>query len=67
MIGKGYSVEAARISMQMVAEGFPASKAMIEINQRVKAKMPIAETIYQILWNGLDPLEGFENLEKLLY
>lgn len=67
MIGKGYSVEAARISMQMVAEGFPASKAMMEINQRVKAKMPIAETIYQILWNGLDPLEGFENLEKLLY
>jgi glycerol-3-phosphate dehydrogenase (NAD(P)+) len=67
MIGKGYSVEAAKISMQMVAEGYPASKAMMEINQQIGAKMPIAETIYQILWNGLDPLEGFENLEKHLY
>ena len=67
MIGKGYSVEAAKISMQMVAEGYPASKAMMEINQQIGAKMPIAETIYQILWNGLDPLEGFEKLEKHLY
>jgi glycerol-3-phosphate dehydrogenase (NAD(P)+) len=40
---------------------------MMEINQQIGAKMPIAETIYQILWNGLDPLEGFEKLEKHLY
>jgi glycerol-3-phosphate dehydrogenase (NAD(P)+) len=67
MIGKGYSVEAAKLSMQMVAEGYPASKAMMEINQQVGAKMPIADAIYQVLWNGLDPLEGFESLEKSLY
>ena len=67
MIGKGYSVEAAKLSMQMVAEGYPASKAMMEINQHVGAKMPIADTVYQILWNGLDPLVGFETLEKHLY
>jgi glycerol-3-phosphate dehydrogenase (NAD(P)+) len=67
MIGKGYSVEAAKISMQMVAEGYPASKAMIEINRTVEAKMPIANTIFEILWKGLDPANAFEALEQQLF
>ncbi len=67
MIGKGYSVEAAKISMQMVAEGYPASKAMIEINLSVEAKMPIANTIFEILWKGLDPAHAFEALEQQLF
>lgn len=67
MIGKGYSVDAAKLSMQMVAEGYPAAKAMYEINQRSGAKMPIAETVFEILWNGKDSAHAFEQLEKLLY
>jgi glycerol-3-phosphate dehydrogenase (NAD(P)+) len=66
MIGKGYSVQAAQLEMNMVAEGYNASKCMFLINKKVKAEMPIAETIYKILWNGLTPADGFETIESVL-
>jgi glycerol-3-phosphate dehydrogenase (NAD(P)+) len=66
MIGKGYSVQSAQLEMNMIAEGYNASKCMFLINKKVKAEMPIAETIYRILWNGLAPDEGFEQIEKEL-
>ena len=66
MIGKGYSVQAAQLEMSMVAEGYNASKCMYLINQKVKAEMPIAETIYKILWNELAADEGFTEIENLL-
>lgn len=66
MIGKGYSVQSAQLEMSMVAEGYNASKCMYLINKKVKADMPIAETIYRILWNELPADEGFEEIERKL-
>ncbi len=66
MIGKGYSVQSAQLEMSMVAEGYNASKCMYILNQKVKAEMPIAETIYRILWNELPADEGFEYIENEL-
>ncbi|MEO5648753.1 MAG: NAD(P)H-dependent glycerol-3-phosphate dehydrogenase [Ginsengibacter sp.] len=66
MIGKGYSVQSAQLEMSMVAEGYNASRGMFIINQKVKAQMPIAETIYKILWNALAADEGFAEIEKFL-
>ena len=66
MIGKGYSVQSAQLEMSMVAEGYNASKCMYIINQKIKAEMPIAETIYKILWNELPADEGLEEIESVL-
>ena len=66
MIGKGYSVKAAQLEMSMVAEGYNASKCMHIINQKVKADMPIAETIYKILWENLPAAKGFNEIEATL-
>lgn len=66
MIGKGYSVTSAQVEMKMVAEGYNASKCMYVINQKIKAEMPIAETVYQILWEHLPAREGFNKIEQTL-
>lgn len=66
MIGKGYSVKAAQLELGMVAEGYNASKCVHKKNEDLKVAMPIADVIYQILWEQLSPDEGFIMIEKLL-
>ncbi len=66
MIGKGYTVQSAQLEMNMVAEGYNASKCMYHINKNVGADMPIAETIYKILWERLLPEVGFATIEEEL-
>lgn len=66
MIGKGYSVQSAQLEMSMIAEGYNASKCMYLINQKVNAKMPIAETIYRILWKKLPAGKGLQQIEEVL-
>ena len=63
MIGKGYSVKAAQLEMSMVAEGYNASKCMFLLNRSVNAEMPVAETIYKILWENLPVAQGFKEIE----
>ena len=66
MIGKGYSVKSAQLEMNMVAEGYNASKCIFFINKNILAEMPIADTIYKILWEQLSPVDGFKTIEETL-
>ncbi|HLO83061.1 MAG TPA: NAD(P)H-dependent glycerol-3-phosphate dehydrogenase [Chitinophagaceae bacterium] len=66
MIGKGYSVKAAQLEMNMVAEGYNASRSIHELNQKFNADIPIADAIFEILWEGLEPKEGFKKIEAVL-
>lgn len=66
MIGKGYSVKVAQLEMNMVAEGYPASRCLHVINDAIGADMPIAKTIYEILWKDLDAQDGFAAIELVL-
>jgi glycerol-3-phosphate dehydrogenase (NAD(P)+) len=66
MIGKGYSVRSAQLEMNMVAEGYNASKCIYLINKQIGAEMPIAETVYRILWDNLPPEKGFKLIEETL-
>jgi glycerol-3-phosphate dehydrogenase (NAD(P)+) len=66
MIGKGYSVKAAQLELNMVAEGYNASKCIYLINKEIKAEMPIAETIYRILWANVKAQDGFKQIESYL-
>jgi glycerol-3-phosphate dehydrogenase (NAD(P)+) len=66
MIGKGYSVESAKLAMQMVAEGYPAAKSIHELSISCSADTPIALGIYDILWEKKDAAIVFAELEKVL-
>ncbi|HEX5743441.1 MAG TPA: NAD(P)H-dependent glycerol-3-phosphate dehydrogenase [Flavobacteriaceae bacterium] len=66
MIGKGYTVKSAMMEMSMVAEGYYAAKCAFIINEKNKAKTPILDTIYRILYEGKDPKNEFKELTNLL-
>ena len=66
MIGKGYTVRSAQLEMNMVAEGYYASRCIYNFNKNIGADIPIAETIYKILWERELPAEGFERVEEVL-
>jgi glycerol-3-phosphate dehydrogenase (NAD(P)+) len=66
MIGKGYSVRSAQLELNMVAEGYNASKCIYDLNKEIRAEMPIAATIYQILWENVKPAAGFKQIEEVL-
>ena len=66
MIGKGHSVKAAQLEMNMVAEGYNAARSIYIINKEIKAPIPIAETVYEILWENVKPAEGFKRIEHVL-
>ena len=66
MIGKGYTVKSAQLEMNMVAEGYYASRCIYNFNKAIGADLPIAETIYKILWERQLPADAFEKVEEVL-
>lgn len=66
MIGNGRSVKEIEREMNMVAEGYNAAKCIYNINQSVDAAIPIAATVYKILWENVKPAEGFKRIEDVL-
>jgi glycerol-3-phosphate dehydrogenase (NAD(P)+) len=66
MIGKGYTVQSAQLEMNMVAEGYYAARCIYNINKKISADVPIAETVYKILWEKMNAGEGFGKVEEVL-
>ena len=50
MLGSGYSIKAAQLEMKMVAEGYYAAKGVENMRQQSGIHLPIAETVYGILY-----------------
>jgi len=66
MIGKGYSVNAAKLELNMVAEGYYAAKCIFEINETIHAHTPIINEIYDVLWKNKSAKHAFKNIEEVL-
>lgn len=52
MLGKGLDVATAQVEMKQVAEGYFVSGAIHQINKSFGVKMPIADAVYSILYEG---------------
>ena len=66
MIGKGYSVNSAQMELGMVAEGYYAARCIREINRTHGVDMPIAQTVYEILYDGRSPAAMIHQLTEQL-
>jgi len=55
MIGKGYSVKSAQLEMNMIAEGYYATKCLTEMNKKYNVNLPILSAVFNILYGGISP------------
>jgi glycerol-3-phosphate dehydrogenase (NAD(P)+) len=68
MIGKGYTVKSAMMEMNMVAEGYYATKSAHLLMDKLekKSKTPIINAVYQVLYKEKNPKKVFEKLTEKL-
>ncbi|MGC3978217.1 MAG: NAD(P)H-dependent glycerol-3-phosphate dehydrogenase [Paludibacteraceae bacterium] len=66
MIGKGYSVRTAQLEMEMIAEGYYATKTIHELNEKFQVNIPIVDAVYEILYNRSSPVLELKKLTEKL-
>ncbi|MBE7179209.1 MAG: glycerol-3-phosphate dehydrogenase, partial [Mucilaginibacter polytrichastri] len=62
MVGKGYTVRSAQLEMNMIAEGYYASKGLREVQKRYGVEMPVADAVYDILYGQKSPVDTMKLL-----
>jgi len=65
MIGKGYTVKSAIMEMNMIAEGYYATKSAYKLNDK-KTRTPIIDAVYCILYDNKNPKKVFKKLTERL-
>jgi glycerol-3-phosphate dehydrogenase (NAD(P)+) len=55
LIGKGYTTEKALKEIGQVVEGIETVKALKKLKDKFNLELPISETVYKILYEGLEP------------
>ena len=62
MIGKGFSIEEARKEIGMVIESIDNIEVAYSLSKKYNVEMPIVESVYNVLYNGLNPKEAVVKL-----
>ena len=66
MIGQGYSVKAATLELGMIAEGYYATRSLMEINEEFKVDLPILTAVYQIIYANRSARKTMQELAEKL-
>ncbi|EHM12535.1 glycerol-3-phosphate dehydrogenase [Jonquetella anthropi DSM 22815] len=62
LIGGGLSLQEAAAQIGEVAEGAWTVRALANLSRRLGVEMPISDAVYQILYQGQDPLNALQTL-----
>lgn len=66
LIGHGCTVKSALNEMTMIAEGYFAADCIRHINFRHKVDMPIADMVYNVLYNNASARKSMKRLAEIL-
>ncbi|MGW2748118.1 NAD(P)H-dependent glycerol-3-phosphate dehydrogenase [Streptomyces sp. NPDC001450] len=61
-LGRGLSIEEARVQTKQTAEGVASCKAISDLGQRHGVELPITKTVVDIIHNGRNPEEAVQAL-----
>lgn len=61
-LGQGMKLDTILSETRTVAEGVKTTKSVYNLSRKIGVEMPIAEQIYRILYEGLDPKEALRIL-----
>ncbi|HYR87534.1 MAG TPA: NAD(P)H-dependent glycerol-3-phosphate dehydrogenase [Terriglobia bacterium] len=61
-LGQGKNIDEIVSNMRMVAEGVKTAKATVALARKLKVEMPIAEKMYSVLYEGLNPRAAIDDL-----
>jgi glycerol-3-phosphate dehydrogenase (NAD(P)+) len=61
-LGKGRKLQEVLDTIHGVVEGVPTTRAVVTLAEKYRVEMPITRAIYQVLFEGLDPIEGITGL-----
>lgn len=64
MIGRGYSVAAAKMEMEQVAEGYYGTQCIHDVNKNLHVSMPILEAMYDILYRRINPAKALTKMSQ---
>lgn len=67
LIGRGLMVNKALQAMEMIAEGFTASRELQPVLKKMKVNLPVINSVYRILHLHASPYHEFKLLEEHLY
>lgn len=66
LIGRGYSPHEARLMQKMVAEGYYVTRSVEHLRQSFQIEMPVAQTLYRILYEGRGARRELQSLTSNL-
>src|SRR5690606_4941774 len=66
MIGKGYTVKSAILEMNMVAEGYYATKSVYQLKKVMEVKAPVLSAVHKILYDNKSPKKVMKRLANKL-
>lgn len=65
LIGRGYSISAAKMEMEQIAEGYYGARCIHDINATLGVDMPILEGVYDIIYRRINPTVVMKRLGEI--
>jgi glycerol-3-phosphate dehydrogenase (NAD(P)+) len=61
-LGRGMALKEYLSRTESVVEGVATARSVVDLARKYRVDMPIAEAVYAVLYEGMDPLEGIGRL-----